>query len=202
MYNRELDDCSISALFNKSCTVLPISLLSFNGFVKSNTVLLNWQTAQEINTDYFVIEKSFDSRDFTMMSQIKAAGNSSDIRSYQTADEFPQNGSNYYRIKSVDINGSVSFSKSILLNVNLKEVSLRAYPNPVKNNLSVKFYAEAQQKVQMRIIDAQGRVVQKLSYEVKSGTTLISLNTSSLAKGLYQIVLNGQKNGSVRFIKE
>ena len=42
-----------------SCNVqaLPVKLISFNAEIKNAQVVLNWQTASELNNDYFTIEK-------------------------------------------------------------------------------------------------------------------------------------------------
>lgn len=49
---------------------LPITLSDFDAITKNNQVILSWQTAQEINSKYFMIQKSYDNRQFLSLIHI------------------------------------------------------------------------------------------------------------------------------------
>jgi hypothetical protein len=86
--------------------VLPLELLSFYGEKRSNVVDLFWETANEVNTDFFVVEKSYDAINWNQIGIVEAAGNSIFDLAYSFTDESPKNGNNYYRLVQYDIDGA------------------------------------------------------------------------------------------------
>ncbi|MCX6208298.1 MAG: hypothetical protein NTZ59_02050, partial [Bacteroidetes bacterium] len=55
--------------------VLPLSLTALGAIPKpeNNTILVYWNTANEINTSYFIIEQSTDARTFTACAEVHKA---------------------------------------------------------------------------------------------------------------------------------
>lgn len=93
--------------------VLPVELLTFTGEAAGNDVVLNWTTAMEENSDRFEIEHRTPTADFTTIGQVTAAGNSSVRRDYTFTDANPSAGANDYRLRMIDTDGSVSFSRVV-----------------------------------------------------------------------------------------
>jgi hypothetical protein len=109
----------------------PVTLLDFSAVNNESEVDIKWQTATEINNDYFTIEKSKTGIDFTPVAIVDGAGNSQSTLNYQTADPSPYNGISYYRLKQTDLDGTVSYSKIVAINANAdKNISI--HPNPGK----------------------------------------------------------------------
>jgi hypothetical protein len=108
---------------------LPITLLDFMAVKNGTEVNINWQTETEINNDYFIVEKSKNGIDFIGSESIKGAGNSQSTLNYQTTDHSPYNGISYYRLKQVDYDGTVSYSKIVAVNFNDNK-NINVYPNP------------------------------------------------------------------------
>lgn len=109
---------------------LPIELLNFNCELNTqNQVVIDWSTANEINNNYFAIERSSDGLDWTNIHNIKGAGNSHVIIEYQTVDSVPLYGVSYYRLSQIDLDGKLTYydAKSIFLET--KKIS-EIYPNP------------------------------------------------------------------------
>jgi hypothetical protein len=110
---------------------LPIDLLSFTAEAKDAYVQLNWVTVSEINNDYFNIERSSDAINFTSISTINGAGNSSQILNYSTVDHAPLNGKAYYRLKQTDYDGKSSYSNITTIEFNnINGFDFEIYPNP------------------------------------------------------------------------
>ncbi len=76
----------------------PIKLLSFSAEPEKNYTMLNWFTAKEIETDYFIVERSLDTKTYTEIGRVKAAGNSESLKAYALIDKEPVLGVNYYRL--------------------------------------------------------------------------------------------------------
>ena len=62
------------------CTPLPIELLHFDAKLVDNKVICNWATATEINTDYFIIQRTTDGINYENIDSTSASENSFEIR--------------------------------------------------------------------------------------------------------------------------
>jgi hypothetical protein len=105
----------------------PMDLLGFTADLKGKEVAIQWFTAKENGTDYFKIERSFDTKEYQEVGRIKAAGISSGLRTYSLIDSNPNPGVNYYRI---GLNNNTS--KSIWLPV----IAIRIKPGVIQQNSS------------------------------------------------------------------
>lgn len=108
---------------------LPVELLNFNVVLSNRKVKVNWETASEQNNDFFTIERSLDGYNFEFISQIKGAGTSNELLSYEVIDENPFYGTSYYRLKQTDFNGDVNYSEIRIVSINDETIVL-IYPNP------------------------------------------------------------------------
>ncbi|MEO5642487.1 MAG: T9SS type A sorting domain-containing protein, partial [Bacteroidia bacterium] len=95
---------------------LPVELISFNALVTGNEVYLAWQTASELNNDYFIIERATDQNSFIEIGRVDGYGNSSQEHSYIFIDQYPTEGNNYYRLKQTDFNGQYNYSNTVAIN--------------------------------------------------------------------------------------
>ena len=84
---------------------LPITLL----YLKAENIeyynRIEWSTASETNNDYFLLEKTKDGLDFSIVCTVPGAGNSSSQRFYTANDVFITDGIVYYKLKQVDYDG-------------------------------------------------------------------------------------------------
>jgi hypothetical protein len=97
---------------------LPVELLFFNAIANDKTVNLNWETASEINNDYFIVERSANGREYEAIGHVNGNGNSSEINKYVFSDDQPYLGLSYYRLKQVDYDGAFEYSniESVMIN--------------------------------------------------------------------------------------
>ncbi len=87
------------------CIVLPIVLTSFTCEDGPGLIYLDWITASEINNDHFVIERSSDAENYSVLTTVPGKGTSSQPTEYFLADTHPLPGVNYYRLSQVDKDG-------------------------------------------------------------------------------------------------
>lgn len=120
-----------------TCTkgALPVTLSSFNYTVNNKTVQLTWATASESNNDYFDVERSNDGTNFHSIGKVKGAGTSSITKNYSFNDNNPDY-IDHYRLKQVDLDGKLSYSKILFVKVP-KSNPLLLLQNIVKNNVQV-----------------------------------------------------------------
>lgn len=171
---------------------LPVELISFEGSRKGNKVYLQWQTATEKNSSHFVVERTTDGEKFTEVAKILAAGNSSQLLSYEAFDESPLNGKNFYRLREVDLNGEEQFSKLIEINFVNESHTLTIHPNPIKqHDFQIRYLPLSTGIAELSVFDITGRLVYNDSFSV-SENEIVNRNVSvpDLKEGLYYIRLN------------
>ncbi|CAN5450372.1 hypothetical protein BH09BAC3_BH09BAC3_14590 [soil metagenome] len=162
---------------------LPIQLVEFSGKQGEKGVDLSWKTATEKSNDFFTIERSSDGKIFTELEQIPGAGNSTQELNYAATDRAPFVGVSYYRLKQTDYNKSYTYSKIISVLTTESPVSVKLYPNPATNTLSVKSSGDVGQ-IGLRIFNSQGQSIRFESY-LENGTIVI--NTRDMHRGLYLV---------------
>jgi hypothetical protein len=117
------------AIVSGGPVALPVQMLSFQAAQKNGDV--QWSTAQEHNSDYFVVEKSSDAKNFTEIGRVTAAGESKTLTDYTYADTRTQAGISYYRLHQVDQDGYSTYSKVISADIKSSEAQVFSlYPNP------------------------------------------------------------------------
>jgi hypothetical protein len=175
-------------------TILPITLLSFTAALNGKSVRLDWITAQEINNDFFTIERSANGTDFTEIIVQRGAGNTNAITTYSTNDNEPLTGRAYYRLKQTDFNGENTTSATVVVySANItKTISLQqdVYPNPFTENFTIAFNVEEHGTVVTTLRDIQGKVISNNTINVTKGANQFSFaDGSSLPKGMYFVSL-------------
>jgi hypothetical protein len=131
--------CDSSMAQPLNTTVLPVELLSFAATaVGPNQVRLDWVTTREINSHHFDVERSANATDFAYVGTHNAAGNSNGPLLYSLMDNSPLQGMSYYRLRMVDLDGSVKYSElaSIWLSAETG-LSAHIFPNPTDGLLTV-----------------------------------------------------------------
>ncbi len=168
---------------------LPVKLMNFDGLSQINNIKLLWQTATEKNNSHFVIEKSNDALDFTVLATVKGAGNSSIIQRYELSDFNPVYGINYYRLKQVDFDGTSTTSP--LIAVNYADFSeIKIYPNPLNTSESLFLeFGKIEQSVEITLFDLAGKPVHHEVVDVLPNQQ-IELKSLHLEKGIYQVKIN------------
>jgi Secretion system C-terminal sorting domain len=186
----------------KVAAPLPIKLNNWAVKKQANKVVCSWQTEQELNTANFEIERSVDGINFTSIGSIAAKGNSSSTNSYSFLDQFPINGINYYRLKTLDVDTKFSLSSVIPIKIEQKTFSLNAYPNPVKNVLNLQINSNLQTDAILTITDLSGRIVQQENRIMGLGTSTFNLKVDNLIKGTYFITVKSKAgNQQLKLIK-
>lgn len=164
---------------------LPIELLLFQATaIDNNLVQLDWQTASEINNDYFTLERSSDGIEFLPIENIDGAGNSTQVISYMTNDRNPLKGVSYYRLKQTDFNGDFTYSNIAAVEISEGSgMGVIVFPNPVSTSeegLTILFDEAKERKIE--IINQIG---QTIDLPTLTSDIQLNLSTASLSKGVY-----------------
>jgi FG-GAP-like repeat/Secretion system C-terminal sorting domain len=179
------------AYFKNTSPLLPLNLLAFNGTRQPGFNLLQWQTASEINTRLFEVERSIDSRSFVKIATIKANGSGNN--SYTARDNSLSSGKIFYRLKMIDIDGRFTYSPVIWINSGKMGISIS--PNPTTNLIRINTSNPSILQTEAGIYDIDGRLMRK----VLITSVEQPVNVQPLAKGSYLIKF---ADGSTqRFVK-
>lgn len=178
---------------------VPLQLLSFAALNKTNSVLLQWKTENEINTASFAVERSENGIHFNSIGT-KQSLNTPGVHTYQLEDMQPLPGISYYRLKQTDIGGAFVYSYIVAVNRTDTDKHFTIFPNPVKDVITMVFTASVHSR-KLLITDAKGSVIKTIS--IPAGTTIIKTNMSSMAAGLYNLIIEDKTGGLVkRIIKQ
>lgn len=174
---------------------MPVRLLSFDAAkVGEELARLSWETAQEQQTDYFNVERSGDGKSFASIGQVKANGKAG---SYQLYDHQPLRGTNYYRLKYPDLNGTSTYSAIRTVIFSNVRSTYTISPNPANELIRI---SGVEAGVSVRLIGTTGQILREL--QADGVTTTIGLD--GLAPGMYyvQVIRNGIACYSQSFIKQ
>lgn len=181
--NTLIDHIRINVYFNSS---LPITFKDFQAKPLPGKIKLKWSTVSESNSHYFIPEKFIiNTNNWIALDTVMAAVNSSAEKFYESYDIAP-GSNNIYRIKEIDLNGNVFYSKTISARYKRPEEGLTTiYPNPAHDFVNV---SSTKPILALTVCDLTGK-------------KLMSIKTSGLSKNL-QIPAKQLKTGVYYLIVE
>ena len=183
---------------------LPITLVQFNARrTDAQTVILNWETAQEQNNNGFEIERRLNNENLFskigFVPSLAPGGNSSTALNYSYTDFNNFAGESYYRLKQVDLDNKFEYSK--VVKVNMPENSqMQLYPNPAVT-YTLLVFSKSTKKVVANIFSANGQLVKSIT--IADGQNQQLIDVATLAKGEYTIrITNGETSETLKLLKQ
>ena len=170
-----------------STDLLPVELTYFSAEKNKEKVDLSWQTASELNSSYYQIQRSADGVHFETIAVEAAAGFSNTLLNYSFVDENPLKGFNYYRLKEIDSDGSDQYSDIAVVDFFTGNtiLQLAMYPNPLEESATLNFEMPEQGKAKIEVFDALGKVVYSNESYFGKGGNSIALVDLAIASGNY-----------------
>ncbi len=151
-------------------------------------LLLTWQTATELNSNYFDVERKVSGSEWNSIGRVTAAGNSTRTIDYRFVDENIAGTISFYRLKQIDLDGSFTYSQEIEVNTAIPtSFSLsQNYPNPFNPTTKINYSVPFDSKVTISVYSITGELVMELVNEnVSAGSYSVDFNGSNLASGMY-----------------
>ncbi len=179
---------------------LPVDITSFTATEKQPGVELQWNTANEINNDYFIVYKSKDGLNFTEIGRVKSAGIQTGA-TYKFNDAQPGSGFVYYRLRQVDKNGSNKSSGVVKLRLGNNDLDVNVYPTVVADVLSYAVETPHASKMNVMVTDMSGRKLVTTTELFATGTSKKTINTGAFAKGIYMLTVTDETSGFAKTIK-
>ncbi len=181
--------------------ILPVELLRFTANLNElKEVELSWQTASEVDNDYFIVEKSRDGYVFEELGNVNSLGDAQQIQSYDLLDNQPYRGVSYYRLKQVDLDGSFSYSQIVSITIEALAYAIVVYPNPAGSQQFLNIETELTEDLTFILFDGAGKRLR--SVLVEDGKGKLSLKELCLGMFHYQILGDGfLRNGKVVIVE-
>ena len=186
-------------------SILPATGLQLSATREKNNVTLNWKTISEINSDYFEIERSTDSRNYIKVgNNVKAAGTSNSEKLYNADDDIRNVLSPvvYYRIKLTDKNGKKAYSNVGIVKLPENGAVIKLVPNPFISEITINASVEQNGSLGIRMLDLSGRSISnstlKITKEIPSVTVR---NLNSLTRGIYLVEVTDIQSGKKTVFK-
>ena len=178
--------------------ILPVKMVGFSAVTAQQKVKLQWQTATEINNDFFTVERSADNNEWTAIKTIKGAGNSSEEKKYEVYDDAPVTGTLHYRIKQTDHDGKTSYSEIRTVKYVAASNSVSLYPVPNTGNTINIAGIHDFKNYELALLNTAGNLL----YTTTVSKTAVEL--PSLPKGIYFIRITNKLSAEVtnlRYVK-
>jgi Secretion system C-terminal sorting domain len=172
---------------------LPLQLISFTGILENNTIKLNWQSTNQINTADFIVERSNNNvNNFSAISKVNAQNTFALTNSYKYTDDALLQGINYYRLKMEDKDGKFTYSNVVKINyTNDNATTIIISPNPFSNSTTISFTLSQSQKVSAGIFDDAGRLIKNITdAQMEAGSHQLTWNAAGVANGTYYLRFN------------
>jgi hypothetical protein len=183
---------------------LPVELTAFTASANGRNMILNWQTATEINSSKFVVERSSNKSTWSAIGEVAASGNSNSVKKYQFTDKARLNsGVYYYRLKMVDNDAKADYSPVVEAEIIVpSEFGLaQNYPNPFNPTTRIEYQLPQDATIAIELYSILGsKIADLFSGHQDAGYHSVDVNASklNLQSGVYIYrlqVIGGEKNG-------
>jgi hypothetical protein len=183
-----------------NAVVTPALLLSFDGQDPNSAATLTWVMEDETNCKWFVIERSGDTGGYDSIGVVVGL-NYNQMTTYTFGDDHMLNGNNYYRLRLVDKDGLVRYSKVVTLSDKQQtSAKLAVYPNPAIATINYTISSASSQQVLVQVYSISGVVLIANEQQLNTGNNLQSIAVTSLKAGNYFLKVSNRE-GSTQFVQ-
>ncbi len=172
---------------DNSPSALPIRLQLFTAQAQENQVEVQWVTASEVNTEYFEIERSQNLKEISIATRVSALGANNRAQSYLWIDHAPFDGISYYRLKSVDTDGSTQYSGWVSVNIG-QSLSYQVFPNPAQDQLFIQRAGDDLSKALVLLHDLRGQLMLEANMLGQ-----ITIDLRALPSGMYHLQIRDER---------
>lgn len=173
---------------------LPVRFINTNAaLTNKSTATINWEVAvPTTNAAKFEIEYSTNGRVWNVAGQIDI--NNPNQQGYQFLHQHIPPGNLYYRIKQTDVDGTIMYSKTVLLKRNNSVADNTIYPNPASDYISIVSGSLSGQHV--ILYDAVGKKL----FETLLNNTITKIDIAKCPNGTYLLQIIGTAGNVTRKI--
>jgi hypothetical protein len=179
---------------------LPVDFLFLNTQCEDNgnSVKLMWQTASELNSDKYIVYRSYDYKNWEDIGSIPAAGNSNTVRSYEFIDRTADTDVTiYYRLKQLDFDGKFQFYGPAISNCSTTmSHNAKLFPCPTDSDFNIQIETKEADDCHIRVHSFNGTLIHSFMKYIHEGSTVISVEHLQLPSGIYLVSIQTTKNST------
>lgn len=184
-----VDGCTISDAIHISLqTPLPVTLTDFTAHVQNCQAYLNWKVTDAVNFDQFVVERSNDSRNFSEIARVDYAKG---IGEYAYADKNIINGTSFYRLKLIDIDGKSLYSTVVSAQSSCNDQPVTVYPTVTKGTVLVNL-PSGYEGAKIEVFTSLGQLVKLPGSDNVGAAGQYSIRFGGLAQGQYLLKISNR----------
>jgi hypothetical protein len=186
---------------------LPVDLLKIWAVSKSNHIEVNWTVGSEQNVSHYELLRSDDDGvSFEFLTQLTAAGNSQNELTYSYDDyAVLRNKDYYYRYRSVDFDGQVSYSPVVsgrIMDENSWDgLAFNVYPNPSSGEFTLSLSSEHEEQLSVEVFNTIGQIVLREELFLSKGQTAYQIKGTEWSAGMYNLRISNTNTGNESWIK-
>lgn len=177
---------------------IPLKLLSFTGWRRTGTTYLHWITENEQDVDRYAVQRSFDGISFSVIGNVTAR-NTGIKELYSLEDPAVFTGTAYYRLSSIDLDGTFSYSKVIVVSENSSVSSAFVVINPVRSAITIFNKTSQGGMFDYRLLNLSGQLVVKGNINLSSNAAGIIRLPLYITTGIYSLELVNERT---RFLQQ
>ncbi|MFM2359525.1 MAG: hypothetical protein RLY16_1518 [Bacteroidota bacterium] len=185
---------------------LPVTLQSFLVTLLNNhQARIDFSTSMELNCAFYIIEKSIDGKNFSTVTTLAGAGNSSVKKFYTYTDDVRAVAATYqyYRLAQVDVDGKKSYSKIVSVRLNKAISDIMVSPNPFNSHLNINLESEKEETANIQVINLMGKIVAAKSIHLNKGSNYIALaELANLPTGNYYLKFSNAAGTTIKQISK
>ncbi len=171
---------------------LPVSFTDVKAFERGNGVQIDFTNSTESDMSVYVVERSANGVDFTAIGQLAPRSNQFDRVSYTYIDAAPLAGTNFYRVKAVELTGKNVFSKSLRVDIGRSPKGISLYPNPVRGSEITIGFSALKGQYNLHVVNTAGQVVYRQTLNHAGGTVAQTVSLpAALKAGVYNVLISG-----------
>ena len=182
---------------------LPLTLISFDAQPHDGYTQLNWRSSDEINVSHFEIQRSDDGNTFYSIGNISASNNGQ-VNAYSFRDYKNITGTAWYRLLIIDNDGRKEMSRIVKISTVVTNEIITVSPNPFINKIDVQITGNTQNKTEIVLTDAAGRILRKMKENLFQSGVMTINHLDGLTPGLYIVMVyrEGRIVQQVKVIKQ
>ena len=168
--------------------ILPVTFTAVSALQKGKDISVEWKVDNQSNMKQYEVEKSADGNNFSKAATVQATHTSTE--DYSWIDKEPLGTNNYYRVRSIDINGKTGYTSVVKVQTGgVARKGISIFPNPIVNgSVNLRLTNQPEGIYQVRVVNQLGKPVltQQITHNEGSSFETIQL-PNNIAHGVYQV---------------
>jgi hypothetical protein len=183
-------------------TTLPVRFVNVKAQREGNRIQVSWTNATEADIQNYVVERSADGRNFTSQAQVNPSRNNGASADYTSFDLQPLSGVNFYRIRAVETDGHILYSRIVKLAPYGSDAVFSLYPNPAAagSQLMIQTSDLSAGSYTIKIYNASAQLLLQQQLTTNGGPVTQSLQLGNWQKGFYVLEITGASKMQKQFI--